>query len=132
MVNYNCILKIIFVVTVMANILLIEDSPDAAEMLTLLLTMKSHKVETAASTLAAREKMANFPFGLIIIDVWLGRDNGKELCKQIRKTDKKIPILLMSANPNLLEDYTECGANAVIEKPFNIRIITDQINRLVP
>ena len=115
----------------MAKILLIEDSPDLAEMLTLLLRLKSHDVVTASSNITAKQKIDNSPFDLILIDVWLGRDSGKELCKQIRKTDKKVPIILMSANPGLLKDYAECEANAVIEKPFNIKSITEQINALL-
>jgi DNA-binding response OmpR family regulator len=115
----------------MANILLIEDSRDVADMLTLLLTLKSHHVETAFSTKEAKQKIENSSFDLIMIDVLLGSDSGKELCKEIRRMNKQVPIILMSANPALLKNYAECEANAIIEKPFNIKQITDQISTLL-
>jgi DNA-binding response OmpR family regulator len=115
----------------MAKILLIEDSKDVAEMLTLLLGMKSHVVETAFSIKEAKQKIDSLSFDIILVDVLLGSDNGKDLCREIRSMDKKVPIILMSANPSLLKDYAECEANAIMEKPFNIKEITDQINKFL-
>jgi DNA-binding response OmpR family regulator len=115
----------------MAKILLIEDSRDLADMLTLLLMLKSHEVETAYSTQEARQKIECSPFALIMMDVLLGSENGKDLCKEIRSLDKQVPIILMSANPSLLKDYNECGASVIIEKPFNIKQITEHINKLL-
>jgi len=115
----------------MANILLIKYSHDLANMLTLLLTLTSHYVETAFSTKEAQQKLENSCFDLIMIDVLLGSDSGKDLCKEIRRIDMQVPVILMSANPALPKNYAECRANAIIEKPFNIKQITDQISTLL-
>ncbi len=68
---------------------------------------------------------------LIMLDVLLKGTDGRGLCHEIRTVDKTTPIILMSANPKYLEDYEECGASDVIEKPFEISSVLKKIKALL-
>ena len=115
----------------MAKILIVEDSNEITEMLNILLQLHGHEIQSAFSKETAHHKMLTFPPELIIIDVLIGKYNGKELCLEIRAVNKTVPIILMSANPSLLTDYEECEANDMLEKPFNIDTLISKINNLI-
>jgi DNA-binding response OmpR family regulator len=59
---------------------------------------------------------------LILLDVVLTKENGKDISKEIKgnKNTEHIPLILMSANHQLDRDIKECKANAYIKKPFDI------------
>lgn len=117
----------------MAKILIVDDSKDLTEFLSVLLKMKDYDVDIAASKGELKRKLPVVSPDLILLDVRLGGDDGRELCKAIRKEmpDKHIPIILVSASPELLKDYEECEANDVIEKPFDISTIITKIDSLL-
>jgi len=115
----------------MAKVLIIEDTSEVAEMIHFVLTAHSHEIEIAYSTQEAFQKIIAFAPDILVLDVWLGSGNGKDLCKEIRKFNKKIPIILMSANAALLHDYEICEANDILEKPFDISVLLDKINKLL-
>jgi DNA-binding response OmpR family regulator len=115
----------------LAKILIIEDTYDIAEMLRHLFSSKSYDVETAYNQQMAFKKFIAFAPDLILLDVWLQNIDGKQLCKEIRAINKKIPIILMSANPDSLKGYEVCEANDIIEKPFDINVLLNKIERLI-
>ena len=51
------------------------------------------------------------------------------ICKEIKQNEltKHIPIILISGSPELLTNYEECGAAAIIEKPFAIENVLQVI-----
>ena len=70
---------------------------------------------------------------LILLDVILNGENGRDICEKIRanKTKIRIPIILISANPDWLENCKECGADDILEKPFDIKNLTLKIDHLL-
>jgi DNA-binding response OmpR family regulator len=114
-----------------AKILVIEDNFDIAEMILQVLFVNSHEVEFAYKYADAFKKCIAFAPDLIIIDVWLGVGNGRELCQEIRSFNKKVPVILMSANADDLQDYHACEANDIIEKPFDIKELLIKIDSLL-
>jgi DNA-binding response OmpR family regulator len=115
----------------MAKILVIEDAKELAKMLSFLLSAHLHEIELAYTPADALTKIILFEPQLVLMDVFLGDENGRELCKTIRKFNKKVPIMLMSASADVLENHEECQANDSIEKPFSTDILMGKINRLI-
>jgi len=115
----------------MAKILVIEDAKDVAKMLSFLLAAYSHEVELAYTAADALTKVILFEPQLVLLDVFLGDESGRELCKMIRKFNQQVPVLLMSASAAALDNYEECHANDSIEKPFSTDILMGKINRLL-
>ena len=117
----------------MSKIMIVDDSPDLVDFLTLLLTMRKFEVETATSKAQIEEKLALFVPDVILLDVRLNGEDGREICRYIKaKTPfKHIPILLLSADPKLLDGYEECEAADIIEKPFDIASLLEKVNNQI-
>ena len=77
------------------------------------------------------DKLETFQPDLILLDIVLEHIDGRDLCKEIKANTlyKKIPVILISANPDFLKGYSEWEANDVIEKPFGINNVIAKINK---
>ena len=115
----------------MAKILVVDDSEDLLEMITLLLKINGHAVATSYNVPGTVKTIRTFSPDLIIIDALLGSRSGRELCKQVRMYHPKMPIILMSASPEQLKSYKDCKADAVIEKPFDVLMMNNTIDALL-
>jgi DNA-binding response OmpR family regulator len=113
------------------KILVIEDNPDIKEVLDYILNDEGHDV-VACSDGSSLTNLDELKPDIILLDEILGRNRGSDLIKKL-KTDKDkgaIPVVLISAMPNLENIAAKCGADAFLEKPFNIDNLTDIIKRL--
>lgn len=113
----------------MANIMVVDDSKDLLEVLSTYLHMIGHNVYTVFEKEAVKNAISVFAPDLILIDVRLNEEDGRELCREIKeKYYPIIPVILLSASPELLKNYQECKADTVIEKPFNLQTLMEYIN----
>jgi DNA-binding response OmpR family regulator len=64
---------------------------------------------------------------LMMLDVMFGMG----ICEEIKQMNKAIPIILMSTNPKLLENYIEYNADDIIEKPFDNDEVLNKINNIL-
>jgi DNA-binding response OmpR family regulator len=115
----------------MSKILVIEDSDDVREMITVLLKSYGHDVVSSSQTININSIISDANPQLILLDVWLGHQSGREICKQIKTANKKLPVILMSADAKLLADYESCQADDILEKPFDIIELKNKIDKLL-
>jgi len=117
----------------MARILIIDDSEELLALLSLILQKKGHEIQTTDTKDGLSYLISSFIPEVILLDVVLNRVNGRRLCTEIKSTDngKKIPIILMSASPNLLRNYDSCQADDILEKPFDITTVYKKIDMLL-
>jgi len=115
----------------MVKILIVDDSQELLDLFTHLLSMKGYIVATATSKITVFNKVSNFNPDLILMDVRLDGADGRELSKEIKQNNstKEIPVILLSASPELLIDYKECKAVDMIEKPFELATVIQKIER---
>lgn len=66
---------------------------------------------------------------IILLDLLLSGKDGKEVASEIRSNDstKKIPIIMLSAHPNVKADAELAGANDFLAKPFDINELLSKI-----
>jgi two-component system, OmpR family, phosphate regulon response regulator PhoB len=114
---------------VMVKILVIEDNLDLRDFFTMFLQMNNFEVESTSSGKGVFTRLNTFMPDVILLDVLLGKNNGRDICKEIKEKYKGISVILLSANPKLLMDHDECNADDVIEKPFNNQDILDKIKK---
>ena len=110
--------------------MVIEDSQDLIEMLTILFNMHGHNIAAFLTTENVSAQIASFIPDIILVDAKMGKHSGRSLCKEIKGSNKGLPIILMSADPALLINYEECDADDIIEKPFDINVMIKAVNRL--
>ena len=103
----------------LSQVLFVDDDEEAGEMLSLLL--KSHRIEVTCAQSAAEAllKIKSECFDLYMLDAWLPHVNGFQLCRQIRESDSRTPILFYSgaAYDADKQKGIAAGANAYVTKP---------------
>ncbi len=114
----------------MKRILVVDDDIDILTVVQLLLDSKGFEVVAISNWQQIYSKIDVFKPDLILLDVALGTQDGRNICKQLKSANdtKHIPIILFSANHNVENSIPECLANSFISKPFDINHLIEQIN----
>lgn len=113
----------------MSKIVIVDDSRDLLEVLKFFLEEKGYEVETATREHDLISLVKSFSPDLIILDIYLQGEDGREICKELRRHEetKYLCILMFSASTKALTNYKEYGADGYIEKPFGLNEIVDKI-----
>lgn len=113
----------------MKQVFLIEDDHDLRQLL--YLAIKSLGVEVEVFPNANSFLKTGRACDLFIIDLNLPDVNGLVLCRQIKSIEdtKRIPVIIISANPDLDKLAIESCADDYLFKPFTIQNIKDKIRK---
>ena len=113
----------------MRKLLIVDDSTDLIYGMQRLLTFYDFNVRVAKDHKTLMNELESFKPEIILIDVLLGGEDGREICRALRETlaFKQLTIILFSASSKYLENFQEAGADGAIQKPFEI---TDLINQI--
>ena len=113
----------------MNKIVIVDDSTDLLEILKFFLEEKGYQVETAKSQSDLLSLIKSFSPDLIILDIFLQGEDGREICKELRRQEetKYLCILMFSASSKALTNYKANGADGYIEKPFGLNDIVEKI-----
>lgn len=107
----------------MFNILVIEDEQRVAELLQSGLEENGYQVCLAMDGIQGLSLFLKNRFDLVLSDIILPKMGGFELCKEIRKNDADVPILMLTAlgsTDDKLEGF-DAGADDYLTKPFDFR-----------
>ncbi len=114
------------------NILLIDPDPISAGKLSRHLSGIGYTTSLARTPGMARELMASSMPGIIIIDMLMEDESGKELMPEISDTAKLhgTPLIVLSSSNDIdAKTYAFAwGASDYILKPFSFRELTSRIN----
>lgn len=108
----------------MADILLVEDSPEVSMTVREILVGAGHTVVSAGTGNEAMDALKERGFDLIVSDIWMPGMDGIALLKEVRGSGNRVPVIVISGGaPNAPLTYTAplaatFGANEVIYKPF--------------
>ncbi|HSV88744.1 MAG TPA: response regulator transcription factor [Bacteroidales bacterium] len=114
------------------KILLAEDDPNLGTILKSYLEAKGFPTRLCVNGQEAYDVFLKDIFHFCILDVMMPLKDGFTLAKEIRKTDKKIPILFLTAK-SMQEDVIEglkIGADDYITKPFSMEELLLRINAI--
>lgn len=117
----------------MYTILIIEDDPRVANLLMNGLEENGYQVMAAYDGLMGLRLFQAHSFDLVISDIVLPKMNGFELCKEIRKVNSCIPILMLTAlgaTDDKLDGF-DAGADDYMVKPFDFRELNARIKVLL-
>ena len=110
----------------MANVLVVEDDPTVAEVVTSYLERADHHTESIAdgNTAAARlSDAADRSIDLVILDLMLPGLDGIEVCRRLRSARPDLPVIMLTALGEEDDRIAglEVGADDYITKPFSPR-----------
>lgn len=102
------------------KILIIEDDAEISHLLQLYLKEKFEIVLLENGT-QVLEEVKREPPSLILLDILLPGKNGLDVCREIRKFNEDVPILLISSKREYDDriEGLEAGADDYIVKPFD-------------
>jgi DNA-binding response OmpR family regulator len=107
----------------MKRIIVVEDDPAIAFGLQLDLKNEGYDVEIEADGENALRRVREEPFDLILLDVMLPGKDGFEVCRDLRRSGSKTPIIMLTAKTQEAEKVLglEIGADDYVTKPFSPR-----------
>jgi CheY-like chemotaxis protein len=114
------------------KILLVDDEPDIIEVIQDRLEAYGFTVITAGTGLEALKKLSMEKFDGVFLDVKMPQMGGIEALEEIRKRDKKIPVIIITSSSSreaAIEAIAK-GANEYILKPFEWAELKTKIQKV--
>lgn len=114
-------------------ILLVEDEMSLAQGLADLLRLKGHPVRHVTRIDQARKVFAQQRFQLVILDAGLPDGSGFDLLQQIRSSDEKTMVLMLTARNGEADRVLgfELGADDYLCKPFSMAELLGRVGALL-
>jgi len=114
------------------KILLVEDEPKVVAFIRKGLEEQGHEVDNAYDGKFGIKLALEKDFDLLILDVILPHVNGIDVCREVRKANPSVPILMLTALGTTDDKVTglEAGADDYLVKPFQFKELVARINAL--
>lgn len=105
----------------MTRILVVEDEPGIALGLEDDLRLEGWDVELVADGAVASKRAREGSFDLILLDVMLPGKDGFDVCRELRRSGLKTPIIMLTAKAQEAEKILglDIGADDYVTKPFS-------------
>lgn len=103
------------------KLLIVEDEKELADAIARGLTRQAYSVDVAYDGTKALELMEINSYDLLILDLNLPGIDGLEICRQVRSTDSRIGILMLTARAGQDDRVLglDQGADDYLVKPFH-------------
>ncbi len=105
-----------------SHILVVEDEAKLAQFIELELKYEGYKVTVVNDGLLGLTTARESNPDLILLDWMLPGISGLEICKRLRQTGSKVPLILLTAKDDISDRVAglDAGADDYIVKPFNL------------
>lgn len=116
-----------------ANILVAEDDPAIGTALQRALSHEGYDVRRAADGAAALAMLAGASADLIILDIAMPVVDGLEVCRRLRRTGDRTPVLMLTARRAVGDrvEGLDAGADDYLPKPFSLDELLARIRALL-
>jgi DNA-binding response OmpR family regulator len=114
------------------RILLVEDDPRLAEMLSEYLGQAGFRVTVAPLGATALERLAGADYDAVVLDLMLPDMDGLDICRQLR-TRADTPVLMLTARGEPIDRIVglELGADDYLPKPFQPRELLARLRAIL-
>lgn len=114
------------------RILLVEDDVRIVNFMQRGLEAEGITLDVASAKVLALRLAESHCYDTIIFDIFLGDDNGLDICRTLRQHAVTTPILVMTAKDSreLREASVRAGANAFLTKPFSFEDLLSTLEKM--
>lgn len=101
-------------------ILVVEDDPQVARLIALVLQRHGHKSEIVSDGQSALERAKEMKPLIIFADLTIRGMNGEALCSTLKAdpATRGIPYVVLSGDRDIVQKAQQCGADDYMGKPF--------------
>ncbi len=114
------------------NLLIVDDQPELRDLLLRAFKREAYRLTLAASLEEARLALAQELPDVIVLDVALPDGNGVEFCRELRRRNVRVPILLLTAHGEVRQrvEGLDAGADDFVPKPFAVAELRARVRAL--
>jgi two-component system response regulator MprA len=115
------------------RVLVVDDEPDVRDALEQALELEGNRVTTAVDGLDALKRLDGGEFEAIVLDVLMPNLDGFEVCRRLRTSGNRTPILVLTARDSE-EDVIrglDLGADDYLVKPFALGELLARVRALL-
>jgi DNA-binding response OmpR family regulator len=110
--------------------LIADDDALVRGSLAAVLETEGYKVFEAGNGLEALRRAIEHVPDLVLLDLDMPYWDGKTTLSQLARAFPLLPVILITAHPNQHGEALRLGANAFMEKPFNIPVLLRTVKGL--
>jgi DNA-binding response OmpR family regulator len=117
----------------MQQLLLVEDDDAVADVVTLHLSQAGYGLRRVADGEQALHLLARQRFDLLLLDLMLPGADGLDICRQLRREQQHLPIIMISARAGEMHRVLglELGADDYLAKPFSMHELAARVKALL-
>ena len=115
------------------KILIVEDEPDLRETIRISLVKEHFVVETAADYFSALDKVNDYDYDCILLDIMLPGGSGLDLLRELKRLHRSDSGLIISAKDSLDDkvEGLELGADDYLTKPFHLAELNARVKSVI-
>jgi two-component system response regulator MprA len=115
------------------RILVVDDEPAVREAIERALRLEGYEVAVAADGCEALERIDSRPPDALVLDLLMPRVDGLELCRRLRHSGDRTPVLMLTARDAVADRVTglDAGADDYLIKPFALDELLARLRALL-
>lgn len=111
------------------TVLVVDDEPSIRLLCRVNLELEGYRVLEAGTLEEARRAVASEPVRVVLLDVHVGPDDGRDFLRELRGSHPEIQVALLSGSA-AREQIAREQADALVTKPFVLEDLIETVGRL--
>jgi CheY-like chemotaxis protein len=110
-------------------ILIVDDDAAILEMERQLFTERGHRVVLAHDGAEAMRALGGELPAVIVLDIQMPGVDGPAFARELRKSLRHVPLVVVTAAPDPKHEADRCNAEAYLQKPFDTEELVETVER---